>query len=198
LPGGRRADTLTRMSSLHTTVHRWTVEEYEELGRKGFIKEDARVELLNGEVVDMSPIGYRHANAVTLFSRLLVASARGQFDVSPQNPFNLDPHSQPLPDLALLDPGCVRLRRLPNPGEIFLVIEDSDSSLHYDRENKGPAYAAQGVREFWLLNLAEDCLEVYRDPRNGAWADRQIIRRDETIAPLAFPDLTLRVGDFLP
>lgn len=186
------------MSVLHAPTYRWTVEEYEELGRTGFFTEDDRVELLNGEIVIMSPIGYRHAKAVTRLNNFLVKRSGDQFNVSPQNPFNLDPRSQPQPDLSLLDPICDTLDRLPQPEEIFLVIEVSDSSVRYDRQDKGPAYARQGVREFWLLNLESNVLEVFRDPRDGAYQETLTFHPDQTVAPQTFPDLILRVGDFLP
>jgi Uma2 family endonuclease len=187
-----------RMSVLHAPTYRWTVEEYEELGRTGFFNENDRVELLNGEIVIMSPIGYRHATAVTRLTNFLARRSGGRFDVSPQNPFNLDPRSQPQPDLTLLDPKCDKLPRHPEPEEIFLIIEVSDSTVRYDRQDKCPAYAARRVREFWLLNLDENVLEVFREPAGPAYRDVRILAPTETIAPLAFPDLELRVGDFLP
>lgn len=186
------------MSVLHAPTYRWTVEEYEELGRKGIFDEDDRVELLNGEIVIMSPIGVRHATAVTRLNNYLARKSRERFNVSPQNPFNLDEYSQPQPDLTLLDPVCDKLPRHPEPAEIFLVIEVSDSTVRYDRQDKGPAYARRGIREFWLLNLDANCLEVFRDPEGETFRDTRTLGPGETIAPLAFPDLELRVGDFLP
>jgi hypothetical protein len=186
------------MSVLHAPTYRWTVEEYEALGRAGIFGEDDRVELLNGEIIIMSPIGYRHATAVTRLTNYLARRSRGRFNVSPQNPFNLDEHSQPQPDLTLLDPVCDTQPRHPLPEEIFLVIEVADSSIRYDREDKSPAYARNGVREFWILNLEANVLEVFREPDGDAYRATRTIGPEETIAPLAFPDIELRVGDFLP
>ena len=186
------------MTKLHARPYLWSVEEYEELGRAGFFQGDQRVELFKGEIIAISPSGYRHATAVTLLTNFLARKSRGRFDVSPQNPFNLDQRSQPQPDLSLLDPICVRLPRHPEPAEIFLVVEVSDNSVRYDREDKGPAYAERGVREFWLLNLETNQLEVFRDPGPNGYAQTMLLGPDDTVAPLAFPDLKLRIGNFLP
>ncbi|MEI9896134.1 MAG: Uma2 family endonuclease [Chthoniobacter sp.] len=91
-----------------------------------------------------------------------------------------------------------KARRHPNPADLFLVIEVSDSTLTYDRRDKGPAYARNGVREYWLLNLADNVLEVFREPTVAGYGEVRTLGADETIAPLAFPDLSLRIGDFLP
>ena len=189
---------MQRMNVLHAPTYRWTVEEYEELGRAGTFDENDRVELVNGEIIIRAPIGYRHATAVSRLLKAFIRRSRDRFDVRSQNPCNLDPHSQPEPDVCLVELACDTLPRHPRPEEIFLVIEVSDSTVRYDREDKLPAYARNGVREYWLLNLDEGALEVFRDPVDAAYRDARVLGPEETIAPLAFPDLTLRVGDFLP
>ena len=186
------------MSLTHATPYLWTVEEYEELGRAGFFQGDKRVELFQGEIIAMSPIGYRHATAVRLLNNFLARKSKGRYEVDPQNPFVLDSHSEPQPDLTLVDPAVSRQHRHPAPNDLFLVIEVSDSSVRYDRDDKGPAYAARGVREFWLLNLEANHLEVFRSPGPRGYGESTIHDRDAIVAPLAFPDLTVRVGDFLP
>src|SRR5260221_10369683 len=110
------------MSVLHAPTYQWTVEEYEKLGEAGIFHEDDRVELLNGDIIIMSPIGYRHAQAVTRLTTFFGRRSQGRFDVSPQNPFNLDEHSQPQSDICLLDPRAARLKAHPAPDLIFLVI----------------------------------------------------------------------------
>jgi Uma2 family endonuclease len=186
------------MSLLHAPTYRWTVEEYEELGRAGIFNEDDRVELLNGEIIVMSPIGYRHAIAVNRLNQHFVEQARRRFIVTPGNPFVLDERSEPQPDLCLVDIAIDTQGHHARPEQIFLVIEVSDSSLAYDRKDKGPAYARNGVCEYWLLNLTDNVLEVFREPAVDGYRVGRILSADETIAPLAFPDLPLRVGDFLP
>jgi Uma2 family endonuclease len=186
------------MSVLNAPTYHWTVEEYEGLGRAGFFSENDRVELLNGEIVVMSPIGYRHATAVNRLTEFLIRKSLSRYVVSPQNPFNLDERSQPQPDIALQDPACDREPRHPFPEEIFLVIEVSDSTVRYDREDKRPAYARQGIREYWIVNLEDNVFEIFRNPAGDIYRDTQTLRPSDTIAPVAFPDLKLRVGDFLP
>jgi len=186
------------VSVLHAPTYRWTVEEYEELGRAGFFQGDKRVELLHGQIVSMPRISWRHAAALVRLNEFFILHSLERFVVGPRNPFNLDERSQPEPDLVLLDPACNTLRRHPTPAEIFVVIEVSDSTVAYDRKDKGPAYARNGVREYWMLNLDENVLEVFREPSADGYRDTRVLGRDDTIAPLAFPDLTLRVGDFLP
>jgi len=186
------------MNVMHAPTYRWTVEEYEKLGETGIFHEDDRVELLNGEIIIMSPTGYRHAQAVTRLNNFFARRSEGRFDVSPQNPFNLDEHSQPQPDICLLDPRAARLKSHPSTDLIFLVVEVADSTVRYDRGDNRPAYARRGVGEFWLLNLEDDVLEVYRHPQDDRFLEERILRPDEAVAPLAFPDLEAHVSDFLP
>jgi Uma2 family endonuclease len=186
------------MNVAHAPTYRWTVEEYEELGRVGIFDENDRVELLNGEIIVMSPIGYRHATAVTLLTQFFIENSRRRYVVTPGNPFILDEHSEPQPDLCLAEPVIVTQGHHPGPEQIFLVIEVSDSTLAYDRKDKGPAYARNGLTEYWLFNLADNRLEVHREPATDGYRQTRSLQANETIAPLAFPDLKLRVGDFLP
>jgi Uma2 family endonuclease len=186
------------MSVLHAPTYRWTVEEYEELGRAGIFDENDRVELLNGEIIVMSPIGYRHATAVNLLNRFFVKNENGRYVVTPGNPFVLDEHSEPQPDLCLAESVILTQGHHAGPGQIFLVIEVSDSTVAYDRKDKGPAYARNGVREYWILNLSSNVLEVHREPGAEGYREVRTLGREETIAPLAFRDVILRVGDFLP
>jgi Uma2 family endonuclease len=194
----RRRGIFDAMSVLHAPTYEWTVEEYEQLHRAGIFGEDDRIELLNGNLVIMSPIGYRHMTAVNRLNRFFVRKARDRFIVSPQNSFVLDPRSEPQPDLCLLDPKCDGLGRVPQPAEIFLLIEVSDSTLPYDRGDKLPAYARRNVAEYWILNLADNVLEVYRDPAGETYRAAFVLQPADTAAPLAFPDVELQVADFLP
>lgn len=186
------------MGVLHAPTYRWTVAEYEELGRAGIFGEDDRVELLNGEIIIMSPIGYRHATALRWLNNFLARRAGDRYEVDPQNPFNLDDASQPQPDLTLVDPAVGGKGRHPTAADLFLVIEVSDSTVRYDRVDKLPAYARNGVREYWLLNLDDGVLEVYRGPRGEVYQEVRVLGPEESVAPLAFPDVVVKVGDFLP
>lgn len=186
------------MSVLHAPTYRWTVEEYEELGRTGILGENDRVELLNGEIIVMSPIGYRHATAVNRLTKFFIQRANERFIVTPGNPFILDERSEPQPDICLADPAIDTQGHHAGPEQLYLVIEVSDSTVAYDRKDKGPAYARNHVREYWLLNLADNALEVFRSPSAEGYRESLVLSADEKIAPLSFPDLVIRVGDFLP
>jgi len=146
----------------------------------------------------MSPIGYRHATAVTLLNKFFVRRSRDRYEVTPGNPFILDDRSEPQPDLLLVEPVVVSQGHHPGPEQIFLAIEIADRTLHYDREDKRPAYARGGVREYWILNLEQNVLEVYRDPAGAEYRQTRVLGPDERVAPLSFPDVELRVGDFIP
>jgi Uma2 family endonuclease len=186
------------MSVLHAPTYEWTVEEYEKLNDAGIFTEGDRVELLNGQIIVISPIGYRHATAVTLLNKFFVRRSRDRYEVTPGNPFILDERSAPQPDLCLVDPAVNTQGHHPSPEQVFLAIEVSDSTLRYDREDKRPAYARGGVREYWIVNLTDNVLEVYRDPAGEIYRDAHTLGAEAKVAPLAFPDVELRVGDFLP
>jgi Uma2 family endonuclease len=180
-------------------AHRFTVDEYHRMGEAGVFHEDDRVELVDGQIVEMSPIGVSHAACVTRLNQAFAAlAARGRATVGVQNPAVLGRHEEPQPDIAVL-----HYRRdgygeaHPGPGDVFLLVEVADSSLGYDRGTKLPLYARSGVPEVWLVNLPGDVVEVFRQPREGRYRDERTARRGETIAPLAFPDLELRCDDIL-
>jgi Uma2 family endonuclease len=186
------------MCALHAPAYRWTVENYEKLPAADLFVRGERVELLNGAIIPLARPSYRDSVAVARLSKFFVLQLNDRSAVSPRNPFVLDPYSEVHPDLCLLHPACERVGRLPRPDEVFLAIEVSDSTLRYDREDKRPAYARGGVREYWIVNLADNILEVYRDPAGETYRDAQTLGADAKIAPLAFPDVELRVRDFLP
>ena len=186
------------MNVVHAPTYEWTVEEYEKLNGAGIFNESDRVELLNGEIVVMSPVGYRHATAVNRLTMFFARRSRGRYVLSPQNPFVLDTRSEPQPDLCLLDPLVDTQGHHATTAQVFLAIEVADSTIRYDREDKRSAYARNGLRDYWILNLEENVLEVYRDPAGVNFRDVQILRGTQTIAPLAFPDIKLRVRDFIP
>ena len=186
------------MSVIHAPTYHWTVEEYEKLNAAGIFTENDRVELLNGEIIVMAPIGYRHSTAVALLNKFFLRASRDRYEIHPQNPFVLDERSEPQPDITLVEPVVFTQGHHATPAQIFLVIEVSDTTVRYDREDKRPAYARNGIREYWLLNLEDNVLEIYRDPAGDTYRDARVLRPDESAAPLAFPDAELRVGDFLP
>ena len=185
------------MSTLAAT-YKFTGEEFYRLYEVGLFHSKDRIELLNGEIIIMQAIGSRHAQAVTNFNFEFGEQARRRYMVSPQNPVELERYSMPQPDLTLVPMSRRNARRHPKPEEVFLIIEVADSSLAYDREEKRRAYAATGIREFWLLNLVDDVLEIYRQPEGNAYREQLTIPADGTATPLAFPDVTIALADILP
>jgi hypothetical protein len=173
---------------------RFTVEEYRRLGEVGILHEDDRVELIDGEIVEMTPIGERHALAVIYLNNALARGLEGRALVSPQNPLRLGPHSEPQPDLVLLRPAADRLPAAP---DALLVIEVADTSLAYDRDTKLPRYARAGIPEAWIVDLEGQAVEVHRAPGPTGYRDVQRLGRGASVSPAAFPDLRLAVDDIL-
>jgi Uma2 family endonuclease len=157
------------------------------------------VELLDGEIVEMTPIGDRHAGIVARLTRLFVERLGGRTIVWPQNPVGLGAvRSVPQPDITLLRPrDDFYTTGRPGPDDTLLVIEVMDTSVETDRGVKVPLYARAGIAEVWLLDLRTDAIEVYRQPSPAGYGDARVLRRGERLSPLAFPDLTLAVDELL-
>ncbi|MFN3180110.1 MAG: Uma2 family endonuclease [Thermus sp.] len=169
------------------TRYRFRVEEFERAFR-----DVPRVELLRGEVYQMSPIGPKHAFMVARLDDLLHEALRGKAVVMAQNPLRIPPDSEPEPDLLVLVPPLDRYRdRHPEPPDVLLLIEVADTSLEFDREEKLPLYAEAGIPEVWLVNLKENLLEVYREPREGRYRSIRLLSPSEAASPLAFPEVSL-------
>lgn len=173
----------------------FTVSEYHSMAEAGILSEEDRVELIEGEIYRMAPIGSRHAGCVNRLIHLF----KGAEGILPaQNPVVLNDFSEPQPDMALL-----RWRddfyasSHPNPDDILLLIEVADSSVGFDRRVKIPLYARRGIRELWLVDLTRNAVEVHRQPSPTAFRDVRKLRKGDRISPLAFPDLELNVGDIL-
>jgi Uma2 family endonuclease len=180
------------------TKHRFSVKEYYRMAETGVLRPDARVELLNGEIIDMSPIGSTHAGTVKRFIRIFTKLANDRWTISAQDPLRLDDHSEPEPDFMLLKPSPDDYTsRHPKPDEVFLLAEVADASLDYDREEKLPAYGRSGVAEVWIVNLNELTVEVYREPHFTGYGSKTILRSGSQAAPLAFPDATIDVAELL-
>ena len=197
LPLAPASATFRTMSALATT-YKFTAEDFYRLYEAGLFDSKDRLELLNGEIIIMQAIGHRHAQAVTNLASYFAEQAKRRFKISPQNPVELERYSMPQPDLTLVPWSRGNSKRHPTPEEVFLIIEVADTSLRYDREEKLRAYASTGIREFWLLNLQDDILEIYRQPEGPAYREQLTIPADGTASPLAFPDVTIALADILP
>ncbi len=173
---------------------RWTASDFQRMAETGFLDPNARLELLDGELFEMAPIGSFHAGTVDILTGQLVQAAARRAIVRVQSPIVLDDYSQPQPDLALLRPRSdYYLNAHPRAEDVLLLIEVSDSTLRYDREVKVPHYAKAGVPEVWILDIAHQRLEIYRRP--SAEGYRQILYPElqEQVAPVLLPELVFSV-----
>jgi Uma2 family endonuclease len=178
--------------------HRFSTTEYHALGTAGILAADDRVELIQGELVDMSPIGSRHAGMVNRLTQILSQMLSGRAVVSVQNPIVLDDFSEPQPDLALLRPrDDFYAEALPTSADVLLVVEVADSSLEYDRAVKIPLYGRAGLPEAWLFDLVQPGIDVHRGPSSSGYREIRRARSGETLSPLAFPGLELSVSTLL-
>jgi Uma2 family endonuclease len=173
--------------------HRLTATEFRRMAEVGILRADDRIELIEGELIDMAPIGSNYASVVARLNAWLAAAAGGRFIVFPQNPVSLSEHSEPQPDLTLLKSRDDYYRdALPTAEDVLLLIEVADATLEYDRTTKVPLYARSGIAEVWLVNLRGVAIEVFRAP---GYARVTRIERGQRIAPLAFPDLVLQLDE---
>lgn len=175
----------------------FTVREYYQMSEAGILTEDDRVELLDGEVVQMTPIGSRHADCVDRLTQLLVERVARRAIVRVQNPIRLGERSELQPDLTLVKPHRSYAASHPDAEDILLLLEVADTSAETDREIKIPLYASAGIPEAWLIDLPRASVEVYRQPDNGHYQEIRTMRRGEILAPMAFPDLELLVDTIL-
>jgi Uma2 family endonuclease len=167
--------------------------EYEQLTALGAFG-DERIELLEGVLVPMSPIGPRHSSAIDLLNVLFVRALSERARIRVQNPFAASDISEPQPDL-LVAPLADYLDE--HPSVALLVIEVAESSLARDRGTKLRIYAARGIPEYWIVDVATRRIEVYREPSDDGYASARVFERGESIRLLGFPDVTVRVEDVL-
>ena len=184
-------------------VRRWTKEEYYRLGELGFFR-GQRVELIEGRLMVMSPQNNPHANGVELINYTLIPLLRPAFRVRVQLPFNMSTTTEPEPDF-LIQAVAGLLAPHFHPTTADLIVEVSDSSLSYDRKRKGSLYARAGVADYWIVNLVDHQLEVYRDPipdvaQPFGWkyASRTDLKAPMTISPLILPGQSIAVADLVP
>ena len=178
--------------------HCWTVDDYHTMADVGLLHEDSRVELIEGEVVEMAPIGSEHAGKVVRLGHLLTIRLGERALVSTQNPLQLGEHSEPQPDIAVL------ARREdfyeathPGPADVLLLFEVADSSAAYDRQVKIPLYARHGIPEVWLVDLQRHCLEIHRQPGAGGY-DRVTEHRTGKVSPERLPEVAIALDEVFP
>ena len=178
--------------------HRLTADDFLRMAEAGMLRDGDRVELIDGEIVDMPPIGAAHAGTLIELTRLFTERADRKAFVSVQNPLRLGEDSMPRPDLALLRPRPDGYRtRHPGPGDVLLLVEVCDSSAAYDREVKVPLYAGHGVPEVWLADLTEGIVERYRQPGPAGYAKAETCRGEDRLAPERLPEAVLTAREIL-
>jgi Uma2 family endonuclease len=181
------------------TRRRFTVGEYHVMGEVGILSDDSRTELITGDIVVREPVGSYHAGTVNRLTRLWTSLLGERAVVHVQNPVELaEEDTEVQPDVALLRPRAdFYAASHPGPADVLLLIEVADTSLTRDRRVKIPVYARAGVGEAWLMDLTTASVEVYRDPTAAGYGHVLALRRGESIAPEAFPDLTVAIADLL-
>jgi Uma2 family endonuclease len=193
-PAGRRRSLV--VMATEPVAHRFTVAEYEAMGRAGVLPEEARLELLRGEIVEMTPIGSPHASIVNRLNRILVSGLGDRAVVAVQNPVVLSDLSMPQPDLAVLRArGDFYASAHPRPDDVLLVIEVADSTVSWDSRVKRPLYAAAGVPEVWIVDVADRVVEVALQPAGDLYQRVVQAGVGMTIASAAFPDLGIPVAE---
>jgi len=178
---------------------RLTIEEYHQMIETGILSEDERIELIRGDMVEMSPIGKRHSACVRRFIRSFSSRLASRAVVDIQDPVTLgDQQSEPQPDIVLFryQEDCYSAEP-PKPEDVLLVVEVADSSLVYDRDVKIPLYAEAGIPEAWLVALPSDTVFSYRDPSPTGYRKVREYRRGDVISPKAFPDEHFAVNEIL-
>ena len=177
------------------TRHRLDVDEYHCMAEAGIFGDNKRIELIDGDLIDMAPIGQGHAGVVNGLTEALFVACAGRATVSPQNPVRIDRSSEPQPDLAVLR------RRAdfyvtgepPGPADVLLLIEVADSSLRFDRTVKLPLYARAGIAEFWLVDLKRRVVDVYRAPSGDSYAEATTHRPGDSLALVLAPEIVVKL-----
>ncbi len=172
-----------------------TVQDYYRMAEAGILSERDRVELIEGQIIEMVPIGSEHAGDVNRLNYLLVTAVGARAVVTVQNPLRLSDISEPEPDFLLLRPRADYYRSgHPNAGDVLLLIEVSDSSLRYDSDVKAALYARHGIAELWILDVKARSVTVHRDPAGSAYASIVTVR-DGVLPVAALPGISLAVAD---
>ena len=192
------------MAEYTIRTRRWTRAEYDKLIALGFFEPGEPVELIGGELMVAEPQGALHYTAIAKTAKALEAAFGPGWTVRTQGPIGLDDESEPEPDVAVV-PGGLEDYRSAHPSRPVLTVEVAESSLSIDRERKGSLYARAHLQEYWVLNLAERVLEVYREPVADSsavfgwrYSRREELTRSATVAPLWAPNARVRVADLLP
>jgi len=182
----------------YPTIYRFDVQAYRQLAEVGAIAPEKRLELIDGTILEMSPIGTKHQACVARLNQYFITALADRAVIWPQNSIELNQRSQPQPDLALLQPRSDFYGdRYPDPEDVLLVVEVADTTIQFDREVKVPLYGTAGIVEIWLVDLTRGWVEVYRDPSSQGYRTKRTFQTEEEVTPLAFPDCQLAVAEVI-
>ncbi|HEV2912363.1 MAG TPA: Uma2 family endonuclease [Pyrinomonadaceae bacterium] len=178
--------------SVQIVRRHFNITEYYRMAAAGVLSEDDRVELIEGEIIEMNPIGSRHAACVGRLTEFLGLLTGREVIVWVQNPVQINDFSEPLPDVALLKRrDDFYAQANPQPADVLLIIEVADSSVEYDRDIKIPLYAGAGITEVWLVNLPKETIEIYTQPIGDVYREIRIVKRGESLAAKSIPSLII-------
>lgn len=178
--------------------HLTDIHEWQRLGEANIFAPDSRLELIEGEILEMAPIGFYHSGHVNRLNKLFSRLINEQAIISVQNPLQLSDLSEPEPDFMLLRPDADDyMTRHPSANDVLLLIEVADSSLYYDQNEKLHLYARHAIAEYWLLNLNDYCLEVYRQPHHDLYQQKTTLHKGDNITLSQLTDITIKIGDIL-
>jgi Uma2 family endonuclease len=186
------------MATLSPRKHLTNLDEWRRLGEAAIFPPDSRLELIEGEILEMAPIGFNHAGHVMRLINFFAPLVAGKAIVNAQNPLQLGDLSEPEPDFMLLkpNPDFYSLRH-PLASDVLLLIEVADSSLAFDQNQKQRLYARYRIPEYWLVNLNDDCLEVYRRPRGELYEEKTTLRAGDSVVLSQLPGITVQLSDIL-
>jgi Uma2 family endonuclease len=194
---------MTAMKVAEPQLHNWTKQEYYKMVEVGLF-EGKHVELIEGQIIEMSPMGSLHRTAIILASEMLRNIFIGRYFISTQCPMDMGESSDPEPDIAVIS-GEIRDYTHAHPTSAVLIVEVADTSLDYDRNKKASLYARAGIEDYWIINLNASRLEVYRNPivdsekpYGYGYSSINIFTRLHSVSPLAIPQATISVADLLP
>ncbi len=178
------------------TRHRFSVSDYHRMGEAGILHDDDRIELIDGEIIAMAPIGQEHAGTVDSLAEALFQAFAGRAIVRVQGPIRLDDENEPQPDFAVMRRRADFYRSGPPPGpaDVLLLIEVADSSLRFDRAVKLPLYARAGIPEVWIVNIRQRVVEVHRCPQDGQFTDTVAVQGDGGLVPTADAAVRITLG----
>jgi len=178
--------------------HLTNLAEWKKLGEANIFPPGSRLELINGEIIDMAPIGPHHASHLKRLNKLFSKLIDDSTLIAVQDPLQLGDLSEPEPDFMLLHPSSdFYYQNHPTANDIFLLVEIAESSLKFDQNQKLRLYALHNIPEYWLLNVNDACLEVYRQPYDGMYAEKTTLRAGDKITLSQLNDISINIADIL-